>query len=241
VNLRGELVGINTAIVSPAGGNVGIGFAIPINMAQQIQAQLLEHGEVRRGRIGLQVHDLTPELAEAFGIEDLDGAVVSQVLPDSPAAAAGLEPGDVVVAVDGQPISGQADLRNQIGLLPVGSKVELRYIRDGERREVAVEIGTREEAEVRAGGLTPLLAGATFRNLERPSPLYGRVEGVEVASVEPGSGAWRAGLRGGDVIMSVNREPVRTVEQLRERVSGTQGRLLLHIRRQNGALFLILQ
>jgi serine protease Do/serine protease DegQ len=241
VNLRGELIGINTAIVSPAGGNVGIGFAIPVNMARQVHEQLVEHGEVRRGRIGVQIHDLTPELAEAFGIEAEAGAVVSQVLPGSPAEAAGVEAGDVVVDVNGEPVSGQAELRNRIGLLRVGSKVELGFIRDGKRRRLTVEIGSRELAEASAGSFTPLLEGATFRNLDLTSRLYGEVEGVEVSSVEPGSRAWRAGLRNADVVMSINRRPVRSVEELRERVTGAHGRLLLHIRRQNGALFLILQ
>jgi serine protease Do/serine protease DegQ len=241
VNLRGELIGINTAIVAPAGGNVGIGFAIPINMARQIQEQIVEHGEVKRGRIGVQIHDLTPELAEAFGIESLEGAVVSQVLPGSPAEKAGLEPGDVVTEVNGEPVSGQAELRNRIGVLRVGSKVEIGFVRDGETRHVTVEIGAHELTEASARSLTPLLRGATFQNLDRTFPLYGEVEGVVVSSLEQGSGAWRAGLRRGDVVMSVNREPVRTVEELRERVSGAAGRLLLHIRRQNGALFLILE
>jgi serine protease Do/serine protease DegQ len=241
VNLRGELIGINTAIVSPAGGNVGIGFAIPINMARQIHEQLVEHGEVKRGHIGVQIHDLTPELSEAFGIGGLEGAVVSQVLPDSPAEKAGLEPGDVVVEVNGEPVSGQAELRNRIGLLRVGDEVEIGFIRDGDKRRVTLAIGSRELTQASAATLTPLLEGATFRNLDRGSPLYGAVEGVAVSGVEAGSRAWRAGLRSGDVVMSVNRKPVRRLDELRERVTGRQGRMLLHIRRQNGALFLILE
>jgi serine protease Do/serine protease DegQ len=241
VNLKGELIGINTAIVSPAGGNVGIGFAIPINMARQIHEQLVAHGEVKRGRIGVQIHDLTPELAEAFGIDSPNGAVVSQVLPGSPAEQAGLEAGDVVIEVNGERVSGQAELRNAIGLLRVGSQVEIGFIRDGETRRVTLELGSRELTETSAEDLTPLLKGATFRNLEHGSPLYGKVEGVEISGAQPGSSAFRAGLRSGDVVMSVNRKPVRNVQELHERVTGAQGRLLLHIRRQNGALFLILE
>ena len=180
-------------------------------------------------------------MAEAFGIDSHDGAVVSQVLPGSPAEQAGLEAGDVVIELNGERVSGQAELRNAIGLLRVGSELEIGFIRDGETRRVTLEIGALEPAEASTEGLTPLLKGATFRGLERGSPLYGRVEGVEVSSVQPGSSAWRAGLRSSDVVMSVNRKPVRSVQELRDRVTGAQGRLLLHIRRQNGALFLILE
>jgi serine protease Do/serine protease DegQ len=241
VNLRGELIGINTAIVSPAGGNVGIGFAIPVNMVSQIKEHLVEHGEVKRGHIGVQIHDLTPELAEAFGIEGRTGAVVSQVLPDSSAAKAGLEPGDVIVAVNGDPVSGQSALRNRLGMLRIGSKVKLEIIRDGHKRSETLEIGPRSTEAARAEDVAPVFQGATFQDLKPRSPLYGEVEGVLVASVEHGSSAFRAGLRQGDIVMSINRQPVRSTEELRARLQGAAGRILLHVRRGNGALFLIIQ
>ncbi len=140
LNLRGELVGINTAIIGPAGGNVGIGFAIPANMARQMMAQLIEHGEVRRGRLGVMVQDLSAELAEALGVRVRRGAVISRVLRGSPAAAAGLVPGDVVTALNGRPVREAKSLINLVGLKPVGSTVELRVQRAAEQINLQVEI-----------------------------------------------------------------------------------------------------
>jgi len=141
INLRGELVGINTAILAPAGGNIGIGFAIPINMARAVMEQLLAHGEVRRGWLGVQVQDLTPDLAEAMRIERSEGAVVTRVEPDSPARRAGIQSGDVIVAVDGGPVHGAGDLRSRIGLTPVGRTVRLTVIRKSDIRTIEVLLG----------------------------------------------------------------------------------------------------
>ena len=140
VNLRGELVGINTAIIGPSGGNVGIGFAIPANMARQMMAQLVEHGEVRRGRLGIAVQNLTPELADALDVKTRRGAVISRVYPGSPAQAAGLEPGDVVLALDGRKVREAKTLINLIGLKPVGTRVRLTNARGGKTVEQDVEI-----------------------------------------------------------------------------------------------------
>lgn len=140
VNLRGELVGINTAIIGPSGGNVGIGFAIPANMARQMMAQLVEHGEVRRGRLGIAVQNLTAELADALDVKTRRGAVISRVYPDSPAQAAGLEPGDVVLAFDGRKVHEAKTLINLIGLKPIGTRVRLTIARGGKTREQKVEI-----------------------------------------------------------------------------------------------------
>lgn len=133
INLRGELIGINTAILAPAGGNVGIGFAVPSRMAQGVMAQLLRFGEVRRGLIGVSVQDVTPEIAEAMGLKDGAGALVTQVQAGSPAAAAGIRSGDLIVEVDGHAIDNASDLRNQVGLVPVGQEVKLVVLRDGKR------------------------------------------------------------------------------------------------------------
>lgn len=141
VNLRGELVGINTAIFAPTGGNVGIGFAIPSNMVKQLMDQLVKYGEVRRGQLGISVQDLTPELAQAFGMETDRGAVVAQIFPNSAAQKAGLKEGDVVLAVDGKAIRDANQLRNAIGLLTVGERVTLTILRDGETKTIKVRIG----------------------------------------------------------------------------------------------------
>jgi S1-C subfamily serine protease len=141
VDSRGELVGINTAILGPAGGNIGIGFAVPVNMARAVMAQLIEHGEVHRGQIGVAVQDLTPDLAETMALDLRGGAVVAQVAPRSAAAAAGLQPGDVIVEVNGSPIADAADLRNLVGLLPVGTELGIVLYRDGQELSVDARIG----------------------------------------------------------------------------------------------------
>jgi Do/DeqQ family serine protease len=149
VNSKGELIGVNTAILGPTGGNNGIGFAVPVNMARAVMAQLIEHGEVRRGRLGVGVQDLTPALAEAMGLELGGGAVISEVEPGSAAAQAGLRPGDVIAKVDGQAILDAGDLRNLIGIMPAGTGLDLVLYRAGEERSVRVRIGEVEQAAAR--------------------------------------------------------------------------------------------
>ncbi len=241
VNLDGELVGINTAIVAPSGGNVGIGFAIPVNMARQIMEQLIEYGEVRRGQLGVVIQDVTPELAEALGLESTRGAVIAQVVPGSPAERAGLKVGDVVTAVNGEPVRSAAQLRNRIGLLRVGSRVTLEIIRDGRRKTVRTVIEEPRRERVDAGRISERLAGAVLGPLTPAHPLAGRIEGLEVLEVERGSRAWRAGLRRGDVIVSVNRMRVQNLEDLRRAVRHSRDGLLLNIRRGEGALFIVIR
>ncbi len=241
VDLNGELVGINTAILGPSGGNVGIGFAIPSNMARAIMEQLIEYGEVRRGRLGITIQDLTVELAEALGIDRHGGVVVAQVEKGSPADEAGIEVGDVVVAVDGRPVADAAALRNAIGLLRVGEKVELEVIRDGRRRTIEARIAEPERARAEAAGLSEKLSGAVLGPIEPGHPLYGKVEGVAVLEVERGSPAARAGLRRGDIITSVNRQPVRSLEDVRKAAAKGGRGILLNIRRGNIALFLVIR
>ena len=144
VNLRGELVGINTAILGPSGGNIGIGFAIPINMAREVMDQIVEYGEVRRGVLGVAAQDLTPNLADGLGIKAREGAVIAQVMSGSAAEAAGLLRGDVIVAINGESVRNASHLRNEIGLVRVGQTVELRVVRDGEVRTVTAKVGRRQ-------------------------------------------------------------------------------------------------
>lgn len=241
VNLRGELIGINTAIFSRSGGNIGIGFAIPINMVRDVTHQLVDHGEVKRGRLGAQAQDLTPELIQAFGMQNgSGGAVISQVVPDSAADKAGLKTGDVVVEINSKPVRDASDVRNAVGLLRIGQKIEMVVLRDGKRKVLSAKV--EEPQQTKAGGnkLHPHLNGATLGDISEGSPLHGRVVGVIVLDVEQGSPAWQAGLRKNDVITSANRKPVSDVNELRKLMT-KDNKLLLNIRRGNSALFLYLQ
>ena len=241
VDLRGQLAGINTAIVGPSGGNVGIGFAIPANMARGLMEQLVEFGEVRRGRLGLAAQDLDAELAAAFGLQRSHGAVVVAVEPGSAAAAAGLRIGDVITAVDGRPIRRQADMRNVLGLLRVGQRVDIEVLRDGGQRTLSAQIAPRRDVELRGEQLSPRLAGALLRE-EVQKNQYQEVEYLRFAAVAPGSPAWAAGLREGDIIRSLNRARIADLEDLRrvvERAAG--GRLLFNLQRGRQALFALVE
>ena len=239
VNLRGELVGINTAIIGPAGGNVGIGFAVPINMANTVIGQILEFGEVRRGRLGIAIQDLTPDLAAAMGLSVSAGAVVARVERGSPAEEAGMQAGDVVIAMEGEAIGNSAELRNRVGMTLVGESVELTLLRDGERRRIEVQVG--QVSGQSAGAVTaPQIEGALLREQRSTDPWYGKVEGVIVESVTPDSAAHRNGLRDGDLILSVNRRRVRSVEELGE-AADNQSLLALNILRGDVRLFIIMR
>lgn len=242
VNLRGELVGINTAIFSPGGaaaGNIGIGFAIPSNLVKQISDQLLEHGEVKRAYLGVQMQDITPELAQAFSIEARQGAVVTHVIPDSAADDAGLKVGDIITAVDGAKLINADSLRNAIGLMVVGQKVTLDIIRDGNTTTLTAKVKQTHQTESN-GTVHPKLAGATFGDIEEDSPYFGHVEGIMVYSVKRGSPAWHAGIRGEDIITSVNRRSVSNLEQFKPLVKNTE-QVLLNIVRGRRAMFLLLK
>ncbi|MEQ1439680.1 DegQ family serine endoprotease [Fontimonas sp. SYSU GA230001] len=240
VNLRGELVGVPSMIYSRSGGNIGIGFAIPSNLAKNIMTQLIETGEVKRGRIGITGQDLTPDLAKAFDLKDTRGAIVTRVLPKSPAEKAGIKAEDIILEANGKPLESFAQLRNIVGLLRVGDKVELKLLREGKPRKVSVVIGKDDEAASTGDDLHPRLAGATFAPVDDSAKTNGIDSGIVVQSVQQGSPAAAAGLRQGDVILSVNRKQVTTMEEFRALAKG-KGQLLLRVRRGQGAFFLLLQ
>ncbi|MBW9064542.1 DegQ family serine endoprotease [Rhizobium herbae] len=231
VTADGLLVGINTAIIAPAGGNVGIGFAVPIAMASRVMEQLIEHGEVRRGRIGISIQDLTPDLAEALGIEQSYGAVVGRVERNSPAAHAGLQAGDVIIAVNDRKITGSADLRNRVGLAQVGADVKIEYLRDGVPKTVTVRIEP-DQALAEPSALSTRLEGAQFEDA---------AGNVVVSGVEDGSAAARSGLRAGDVIVAVNRRPVSTVAELAAALNDASGTIALDLFRGGLKLFLVIR
>ncbi|MAT66011.1 MAG: serine endoprotease DegQ [Gammaproteobacteria bacterium] len=241
VNLRGELVGINTAIIGPSGGNVGIGFAIPANMARAVMQQLVEHGRVERGRLGVSVQDLTPELARAFDLSRRQGTVVADVSEGSPADRAGLEVGDIILMVNGRPVGDSADVRNHIGLLRVGDSVRLTVLRDGRKLELTARIEAAQSSRADGGRFHPRLEGARLREITGDISRPGRRRGILVEEVTPGSPAARAGLQAGDVIVSVNRQPVNDLAGLREAAHSNGKGLLLNLQRGRGAMFLLLR
>lgn len=237
VNLRGELVGINTAILARGGGNIGIGFAIPINMAQRVQEHLLQDGVVSRGQLGIGIQDLTPELAQAFSLPQSQGAVITRVELDSPAERAGLQPGDLVLEVNGRSVRNATDLRNQVGLLRVGSEVTLAILRNGQPLRMIARIEEIPAAYLDGAKLDSRLAGVRF-DLYRHRGGQSR---VRVASVQPGMPGARSGLRAGDLVLAVNRREVYTLDEVMSQVNDARGNLLLNVQRGNSAFFLLLQ
>ncbi|NHA14058.1 DegQ family serine endoprotease [Thioalkalivibrio sp. XN279] len=238
VNLRGELVGVNSAIISRGGGNIGIGFAIPANMARSVMDQLLEFGEVRRGLLGVNIYTITPDIAEAYGVKDNKGALVSQVMPDSAAEKAGVQAGDIIRKVDGKTIDDANALRNAVGLKRSGDTVVLEVLRDGRERTIRARLGEQAASEqVAAADLHPGLQGAELETLDASSPRFEGQAGVLVANVAPGSPAAQRGLRPGDIITGVNRQKVENLADLRSHAAEGQS-LLLNIRRGNANLIL---
>ncbi|MDF1589796.1 MAG: DegQ family serine endoprotease [Gammaproteobacteria bacterium] len=241
VNLRGELVGINTAIFSPGqrAGNIGIGFAIPSNMVKQITDQLIEYGEVRRAHLGVQMQDITPELAKAFNIESEQGAVVTRIIKGSAADEAGLKIGDVITAIDGERLINADNLRNSIGLLMVEQSIILDVIRDGKHKKLKAKVKETPKAE-QQGAVHPNLSGATFGDIESSSPYYNQIKGVMIYSVKRGSPAWAAGLRENDIITSVNKKPVKNLEDFKPLAYSNEP-LLINLTRNGQAMFLLLR
>lgn len=237
VNIRGEIVGINSAIIAPSGGNVGIGFAVPSQMMKSVMDQLIEHGEVSRGQIGISISSLNPAMASNLGLSVNEGALVSSVVKDSPADRAGIKAGDVVTAVNGSPIRDATALRNRVGLSRTGSTVTLSVLRDGRSRDIKVTIGKAPESEVASAEdaeLRPALAGASFATAD------GRVKGVSVTAVATGSAAERINLRTGDIIVSVNRKPVENVRDFYAALKGSSRQAVLFVKRGDNDVLIVL-
>jgi len=240
VDLRGRLVGINTAIFHRGGGSVGIGFAIPIDMVKALMAQLIEHGDIRRGLLGVAMQDLTPALADAFGLHGKKGAVVSRVIADSGAAAAGIRAGDVIVGLNATAVEDSADLRNAVGLLRAGATVQVRLYRDGEPRTITARIKDTGGFALGGGGLAARLTGAKFRAVG-PNRRRGHAGGVEVAAIEAGSAAATSGLQEGDIVLGVGRRRVTTPRELEEVVRRAERALLIKLLRAETMLLLVIQ
>ncbi|MFQ5634238.1 MAG: Do family serine endopeptidase [Gammaproteobacteria bacterium] len=238
INLAGELIGINSAIFSGSGGNIGIGFAIPVNIAKSIMTQIIEFGEVHRGLLGVSISDFSADTAEAFGIDaDVEGALVQEVVADSAAEAAGIEVGDVITAVDDEQVTGASDLRTTIGLRRSGESIRIRLIRDGKERSLTATLSElAAPRQVAADQIHPSLGGAEFGNYDGQGPDFNE-PGVLVESVQPGSPAAQRGLRAGDIIVTVNRRRVETLDDLSDIAAG-QNLLILGLRRGQRNLLL---
>jgi len=245
LNTKGEVVGINTAIYSRGGGNIGIGFAIPISLAKEIVPQLKEKGHVTRGWLGVMIQKVTPDIAESLGLTESKGALVADVVKDGPAEEAGLKQGDVIVEFDGKAVSDSAELPLLVARTPVGRSVKLKVIRDKKAEAFTVKIaelkdeeaqqegsGTTEDLGITVQTLTPELA----ENLQLDRGL----KGVVVTQVDPGGPAADAGLRRGDVILEVNRAPVKDVGAYNKavRAAGKGKSVLFLVRRGDNTIFL---
>ena len=245
VNSKGELIGINTAILSRSGGNNGIGFAVPTRIMNSVIEQLKDTGEVRRGRIGVGIQNITPDIREALELTTLNGALVSSVEDGTPAAKAGLKEGDVIIGFNGDDISDSSDIRNSVGLVTPGTRADLTYLRDGKRRTTRIEVAEIEDEkdvlnDEEADELPAMEAfsGASIGNIPDDVDLRGGDEGVYIMSVERNSKAFRAGLRRGDVIRSVNRRDVKNLKDFEGRIEGKDGPFALSVERQGSRIFL---
>ena len=244
VNLRGELVGINTAIFGGSdgsSGNIGIGFAIPINMAHDIMQQLVEHGEVKRGRLGARGQDLTPQLAQAFDLALTSGVVITQIEIGSPALKAGLQVGDVVVEANGRKIRSAGDMYNLVGLLRIGQSVELVLYRQGKRVNLTVVIQAIEIPIVEGSRWNEKLAGAKIGEIHESSSQRGMISYLQVIEVERDSNAWEAGIRKGDILYSINKQLIRNHDEAFEAIESNQRGMILNIQRGELELYLLIK
>lgn len=234
VNLRGELIGVNTAILGPSGGNVGIGFAIPSNMMKNLIDQIIEFGEIRRGVLGVAGRSVNSEIAKAMELKTNQGGFVEQVVPDSAADNAGIKAGDVIVKVNGKAVKSFNELRGKIGSIGAGKEVEITVIRDGKEKDFDVTLKKSEAANVEASSIHPMLEGAELENSTKS-------KGIVVGDVEPGSPAEMIGLKEDDVITGINRTRVTSIADLRKYLKDHKGVFALNIVRGGNNLYLMIR
>ena len=236
VNLNGELIGINTAILAPDGGNIGIGFAIPSNMVKNLTAQMVQYGQVKRGELGILGTELNSELAKAMKVDAQRGAFVSQVMPNSSAAKAGVKAGDVVVSMNGKAISSFAALRAEVGSMPVGSKLTLGLLRDGKPVSVNLELQQSSQTQVDSATIFTGIEGAEMSNRSGKDE-----KGVIVNNVKGNSPAARIGLKKGDIIIGVNQQVVNNIAELRKILDTKPSVMALNIQRGDSTIYLLMQ
>ena len=245
INSKGELIGINTAIVSRSGGNNGIGFAVPARMAKSVMGQLIENGEVRRGRIGVLIQNITPDLREALDLSTSDGALVSNVVDDSPADKAGLEDGDIIIEFNDERIIDSSDIRNAVSYVEPGQRASITYLRDGKRRTTRIDVeAVKEDRDILTADAAddiPAMesfSGATLTDIPDSVKTRGGDAGVYVSSVTRGSKAARAGLARGDIIREVDRETIVDLSDFEDAISGKNGAIALTVERNGQTTFM---
>ncbi|MEO6563061.1 MAG: DegQ family serine endoprotease [Nitrosospira sp.] len=241
INLKGELIGINTAIIGPSGANVGIGFAVPSMMVKAVLDQIVRFGEVRRGRLGASSEDITHDLAGSLGLASTEGAIISTVEPNSPAEKAGMKPRDVVIGVNGRAVRNAADLRNKVGMMPIGETIELRLIRSAKPLTIKIKIAKPLDIAGTEAETVPQLAGATVANFNAGSSSREKIEGVLVTKVDANSPAWLHGIRPGDIIVGVNRRKVRSVQEFLAVLQASQDVIMLNLLRGDFRLTIVIR
>ena len=239
VNMQGQLVGINTAILAPDRGNIGIGFAIPASMAKSVMDQLIKFGDVKRGFMGIGAQDLTPDLISAFNVNVTKGAAVTLVLPGSPAQQAGIQVGDIITNINGTDIKNANDVVNTVGFLRVNTKVNINILRKNKQITLNVALTDPKLREQAIEKTDPFFYGVGLQNFSAVTPVHGKVQGILVLSTQEDSSAWRSDLKPGDVITSVNQQPVTSIDELRAATAKTN-KILLNVLRGGSAIFLVI-
>ena len=242
VNLRGELIGINTAIIGSGGrnpGSIGIGLAIPTNLAINISEQILKFGKVKRGILGVSAQDLTPNLAKAFGLTVRSGVLITEIRKNSSASKAGLKTGDVITAVDGKKVNKANDLRNIIGLTPIGQSLKFTVLRNKKTEFIKIEIS--ENKELANLKINPRLEGISFKEIKKGMREYGIIEGLIVSTINKNSIAFRNGIRKNDIILSINNIAVKSIKDVHELSRKNKDQIVLNVRRGNRSAFILLR
>ena len=243
VNLKGELIGINTAIIGSRGGSgsVGIGLAIPVNMALDITNQLIEYGKVRRGYLGVSAQDLTNDLSKAFGIKTNRGAIITQVLKDSPADLGGISIGDVVIKINNEDVQNASSMRNKIGLLKLNSIIKMEINRKGKIITTKVQITEPKISKNDDIKINSRLQGIIFSRILENMPEYGKITGIKIIKMRKDSVAFSAGIRPNDIILSINNIPVQKIQDLEIVAGKNDSEIVVHVQRKNRTAFILLK
>jgi serine protease Do len=239
INMQGQLVGINTAILAPDRGSIGIGFAIPANMIKSVMLQLIEYGNVKRGILGIGAQDITPELGNAFNIGNVKGAAVTMVQAQSPAEQAGVHVGDIITAINATPTKDASDVINTIGFLRVDSKITMNVLRNTKPLTLNITLSDPSKRKQLIEQEDPFFYGVALKNFSLLSPVHGNIHGVLIVSADEETKAWQSDLRPGDVITSVNQEKITSIAELKAATAKANKTLLLNILRGPSAIFLV--